>query len=278
MSSSSSRGFRSLSVVAGAILAFAVFSPAAQAKRPNPGYEQFAGCPTYAEYADSNVCMHIVITGGHLKLGNKELPIEKPMTLTGGVKEFGQPAPLVFNSEGGLSKVKQRVPGGVSLLTGMSSLTKTLGKEAQTVYATTELAAAPTFSFSGPARLPIKIHLESSALGNNCYLGSNASPLLFSLITGTTTPPAPAKPITGKAPFFRFEEVREIQEANGGIMVDNAFAVPGANGCVLSVPGMLPLSINGLINSAMGLPATAGRSEAVMNLDMALVISEFVYP
>jgi hypothetical protein len=275
---SSKRGFRSLSVVAGMFLAFAVLSPAAQAKRPNPGYESFAGCPSTAEKAGAITCMRIAITGGHLKLGSKELPIEKPMTMTGGVEELFEAVPLLFNAEGGLSKVKQKVPGGVSLLTGMSSLTKSLGKEAQTVYATTELAAIPIINFTSTARLAVKVHLENSALGKNCYIGSNASPLILGLTTGTTNPPPPAKPISGVSPTPRYEPLREIQEENGGTLVDNAFAVPGANGCVLTVPGMLPLSINGLINSAMGLPAAAGRSEAVMNVDISIVDRFFVYP
>jgi hypothetical protein len=270
---SSSRSFRLLLFIAGSIAVLAALSPAAQAKRPSSGYEQFAGCPSSTEYAGLNTCMRVVIIGGHFKLGNRELPIERPITLTGGIKEFSQTSPLRFNSEGGLSKVKQKVPGGVSVLAG----TKSLGKEAQTVYATAELAGAVTFSLLGAARLPIKIHLENSALGSNCYIGSNANPLLLNLTTGTTTPPPPAKPISGKDLLLWFEPVWEIQEANGGTMVDNAFAAPGANGCVLTIPGLLPLPANGLINSTMGLPAVEGRNEAVMNIDMELVNAEFVY-
>ena len=65
MSSRRSLRSRSLLVVAGALLALVILSPAAQAQRPSPGYEQFAGCPSHAEIPESNTCMHIAITGGH---------------------------------------------------------------------------------------------------------------------------------------------------------------------------------------------------------------------
>jgi hypothetical protein len=275
---SSSRSFRSLTFAVGAILALAALSPSAQARRPSPGYEQFAGCPSRAEYAGSNTCLWVVITGGHLKLGSREVPIERPMTLGGGIENLFAPSPLMFSSVGGLSKVKQKFPGGVSVLTGVSSLSKSLGKEAQTVYVTAELAAAPAISLTGPLQLPVKFHLENSVLGSSCYLGSNASPLLLSMTTGTTIPPPPAKPISGKFPFLRFEPVREIQTEIEAVMVDNAFAVPGANGCVLTAPGLPRIAANGLINSAMGLPAPAGRSEAVMGANLEIVNQEFVYP
>src|SRR5215467_9000952 len=131
-----------LLAVAGLIAAFGVFSPAAQAEVPNPGYEQFAGCPSpFTENSEIVTCLRSEIKSGKFKMGNKDVPIEKPIVLTGGVKNgFGQ---LYFNSEGGLSKAKQKVPGGVVGLTGLTWLLELLGSEALTLYATTELVGAP---------------------------------------------------------------------------------------------------------------------------------------
>jgi hypothetical protein len=265
-----------LVAVAGLIVAFAAVSPAAQAKTPNPGYTQFAGCPSpFTENSEIRTCIKSQITGGHFKLGNKEVPIENPITLTGGVKNgFGQ---LFFNSEGGLTKVKQKVPGGVIGLTGLTWLLEFLGSEALTLYATTELAGTPIIGGTEFAQLPIKVHLSNSVLGNNCYVGSTSSPIVLNLTTGTTSPPPPNKPITGKVPTISFDPVLEISKANNGVYVDNSFAAPGANGCVLTLFGFIPISINGLVNTASGLPAAAGTNETVQNFYAELVNAEFPY-
>jgi hypothetical protein len=269
-----------LLAVVGLMTAFAAFSPAAQAKKPNPGYEQFAGCPSpFTENKEIITCVRSVIKSGHFTMGSKEVPIEKPITLTGGVHNITVPGPVIFNSEGGLTKVKQKVPGGIIGLTGLTWLAEFLGIEALTLYATTELAGTPLIAGASFARLPIKVHLENSTgvLGKSCYVGSTASPIVLNLITGTTSPPPPNKPITGKEPFLEFEPVREIQKANNGTYVDNSFAAPGANGCVLTLFGFIPISINGLVNAQSGLPAAAGTNETVQNFDAELVNAEFPY-
>jgi hypothetical protein len=275
---SSSNSARLLTIAAGLIVAFAILCPGVQAKRPNPGYQQFAGCPSPAERSESVTCLHAAIVGGHLKLGNKETPIENPIGLTGGVQSFSMPSPLLFNSEGGgMSKAKQKLAGSIASLTGALSLTKSLGKEAQVVYATTELAGTPIFTFPDVMKIPIKVHLENSALGSKCYIGSDASPIVLNLMTGTTNPPVPIQPISGKTFIPAFEPVREILILNGGIFADNTFGTPGASGCVLKLPGLIPLAANGVINTALGVPAAAGRSEAVLNINAEIVNAFFPY-
>src|ERR1044071_8270623 len=190
----SNRFARLVVAVAGLVLAFAMFSPAAMAKVPNPGYTQFAGCPDpNTENPKVKTCVRSVIDGGHFKMGSKTVPIEKPITLTGGVENIFAPGPLFFNSEGGLTKVKQKVPGGVIGLTGLTWLAEFLGIEALTLYATTELAGTPIIAGTSFAKLPIKVHLENSTgvLGKNCYVGSTGTPIVLNLTTGTTAPPPP---------------------------------------------------------------------------------------
>jgi hypothetical protein len=268
-----------LLAVAALMTAFAAFSPVAQAS-PNPGYTQFAGCPNpFTENPASHSCVRATIKSGNFKMGNKNVPIEKPIVLSGGTEKLLSLSPLLFNSQGGLSKAKQKVPGGIIGLTGLTWLAEFLGIEALTLYATTELAGTPLLAGTSFARLPIKVHLENSTgvLGPNCYVGSTASPIVLNLTTGTTAPPPPNKPISGKAPFLEFEPEKEIQLAKNGTYVDNSFAAPGASGCVLTLFGFIPISINGLVNTQSGLPAAAGTNETVQNFDAEVANSELVY-
>jgi hypothetical protein len=261
-----------LMTVVGLLAAFAALSPVANAAKPDPGYEQFAGCPNpFKENAKSRTCVRSEIFSGRFKLGNKEVPIEKPITLTGGVENIFSPSPVLFNSEGGLTKVKQKVPGGVIGLTGLTWLLEFLGSEALTLYATAELAGTPVIAGTSFAQLPLKVHLENGVLGSKCYVGSTSEPIVLNLTTGTSGK------LTGKAPGLFFEPEREIQEAKNGTYVDNTFAAPGANGCVLTLFGFIPISINGLVNSQSGLPAASGTNEAVQNFNAEVVSSEFAY-
>jgi hypothetical protein len=272
----SRRHTKLLMIVVGALFAFAAVSPAAQAEELNPGYEQFAGCPNPFLAGNSNIvtCVRSVITGGNFKMGNKNVPISNPITLTGGVEnEFKN---FAYNSEGGLAKVKQPVPGGLVGLTGLESLLEILSIEQLKLYAVTELAGTPTFTDLNHATLPIKVHLENAVLGESCYVGSNANPITLNLTTGTTSPPPPNEPITGKEPKPSFEPAREIFQAKEGEFVDNSFAAPGANGCVLHV-GLIPVNIDGLINIASGLPSAAGNNETRQNYEIELVDATFPY-
>jgi hypothetical protein len=266
---------RLLAVAGMAILAIALFAPLAQAKEePQPGFTQFRGCPRPEEKL-KEFCVRSDVTGGHLKMGKKDVPIEKPLKLTGGTNgSFGE---FEANSEGGLSKVQQKVPGGVIGLTGLTWLLEFFGSEALTLYATTELAGIPSEFDFNHVTLPIKVHLEtpSGVLGNTCYIGSVTSPIVLKNTTGTTSPPPPNKPITGKE--GEFSEENEIVKFKNGIYVDNAFSVPGASGCTLKLFGFIPISLNGFVNSQAGLPSAAGNNEAVQNINIEIALQESVY-
>lgn len=257
-----------------ALTAFAMFASSASATTPAKGYEQFAGCPSHAEYPPTEICFRSVITGGHFQMGTKDVPIENAITLSGGLTSSGA---VVANAKGGLTPVKQKVPGGVVGLTGLTWLLELFGSEALTLYAVTELAGVPGNPLAEPVTLPVKIHLVNGILGNNCYVGSVTNPIKLNLISGTTSPPAPNKPITGKPGEFGVTP-DEIIHVNNSELVDNSFAAPGASGCVLTLFGFIPVSINGLVNSQSGLPAAAGTNETRQKTNNELVFSSFVYP
>ncbi len=268
-----------LGAVMTAALVVALFAPAAQATTPAPGFSQFAGCPDpKTEIKTVEICVASVVKSGNFKMGNKNVPIEKQMTLVGGTNaEFEN---FVYNSKGGLSKVKQKVPGGVIGLTGLTWLAEFLGIEALTLYATTELAGQPVLHGATEIDLPIKVHLENSTgvLGPSCYVGSNTNPIKLHMIVGTTNPPLPNKPITGKEPTLSFDPATEILHINGGEYVDNSFSAPGASGCVLTLFGFIPISINGLVNTQSGLPSAAGNNETRQVIDTELGEIPRIYP
>ncbi|HEV2790468.1 MAG TPA: hypothetical protein VGV69_04130 [Solirubrobacterales bacterium] len=264
---------RTLAAVAGVLTAFALPVSAAQAATFAPGYEQFGpGCPSQAEKPAVETCMRAEIKSGHFQMGNKDVPISKPMALTAGVTGFNEWV------AGHLTPVKQQVPGGVIGLTGLDWLVNFLSLEGLKLYAVTELAGTPNVSNPENVQLPVKVHLINPVLGNNCYVGSNSNPINLNLTIGTTSPPPPNTPISGSPPEFGFEPVREIVEFNNIKYVDNSFAAPGASGCVLTLFGFIPISINGLVNSQSGLPSPAGTNETIQNQDLHLARVQLVHP
>ena len=268
---------KALGVLLAALVAVALMAPLAEAETPAPGYSQFAGCPSpKSENPEITSCQRTVITGGHFKMGSKDVPITEPIELVGGTNEFAEN--FAFNSKGGLLPAKQRVPGGVVGLTGLDWLLEFLSAEALELYAVTELAGTPKIFGVEHVQLPIKVHLINPVLGDNCRVGSNSEPIALDLVTGTTSPPAPNEPITGKSPEPEFDPATHILHANNGIFVDNSFAAPGANGCVLTLLGSLPVSLDDVINLASGLPSPAGSNETVQNFDLEVVAAENVYP
>ena len=257
-----------------ALTAMAMMASLAQAATPAPGYERFAGCPSKAENPSIAICLRSVITGGHFQMGSKDVPISKPMTLTGGFNESLQG--FAATSAGGLTPVKQLVPGGVIGLTGLDWLVNFLSLEGLKLYAVTELVGPPEIGET--LHLPIRVHLINPVLGNNCYVGTASNPINLNLTEGTTSPPPPNVPITGKQAEVGFDEATGVLTLMNSEAVDNSFAAPGASGCVLTLFGFIPISINGLVNSQSGLPAPAGTNETRQKMDMEMTAVERVYP
>lgn len=250
-----------LGAAVAAIAAVALMAPLAQGATPNPGYEGFAGCPSPAENPNTSSCLRSEILSGNFKMGNKDVPITQKMVLSGGTDAEGNN--FSYNSKGGLSVAKQKVPGGVVGLTGLTWLLELLGSEALTLYAVTELAGQVGNPLSPVLSLPIKVHLINNVLGSKCYVGSNTTPIALKLSFS-------------KLPTPFFDPATGIFHLNNGTYTDKTFAAPGANGCTLTLFGFIPISINGLVNTASGLPAATGN-ETNQNVNVELVAQEEVY-
>jgi hypothetical protein len=270
------RYFRRALAAAAALAAFAALTPSAGAtSTPEAGYEQFTGCPHPGQNPLIETCFRSVVGSGELQMGNVEIPIAKPIELSGGITGAGA---FDFNSFGGLQEAKQTVPGGVVGFTGLTWLEELFPPEALILHAVIELAGKPGDQLIQPAFLPVKVRFANQVLGKNCYVGSNTAPIKLSLITGTTSPPPPNSPISGAEGSKSATSPSGITDISEGTKVDNSFAAPGASGCVLTLFGYIPISLNGVINAQSKLPSPAGSNTTTQNFDTEYVSAEAVYP
>jgi hypothetical protein len=242
-------------------LAACLAAPALGANAFKEEFAPFAQCPVET----AQICLVSTTLGGEFTLGLKNTPIVNPVTLQGGLASsfsFGE-QPLIGATNGEtLSNVAQPVPGG---LTGLSS---SIGGE---VTATAELAGPPSsiivskinlLAEEGTAvTLPIKVKLDNENLGKECYIGTDAEPIVLHLTTGTTSPSLPNQPISGTTGTLEGAAKGKIVKIKGSSLVDNDFAVPGASGCGESLAPVLDL----VVDAGVGIPAAAGRNTAIMN-------------
>jgi hypothetical protein len=245
-------------VLAASLASLGATSPALAT--PTGEFAPFAQCALTAP--EIQACLVASTSGGYFTVGSKTVQIKNTITLQGGFKENEETEKLEFigaaNGET-LSKTPQTVPGGLIGIEG-------LGGE---VTATTELAApassigineANLLGGTGIAlSLPIKVKLGNPFLGNFCYVGSNSHPIMLELTTGTTSPPKPNKPISGKVGELTSNEEGTILTILKNSLVNNSFAAPGAEGC-----GLIPFFVDPLVDLAMGVPASAGHNTAVL--------------
>lgn len=223
-------------------------------------FAPFTNCPVET----AKTCMIATTTGGEFKLDLKTTPIVNPVVLQGGLaSEAFADQPLLAPTAGeAVSKTPQPVPGG---LTGLS---EAIGGP---VTATAELAGPPSaiiinkgnlLGQSGTAvTLPIKVKLDNENLGKECYIGTEAEPIVLHLTTGTTSPSLPNQPISGKRGTLEGAGKGKIVKVKENSLVDNNFAVPGASGCGESLAPVL----DAVVDIGVGIPAPAGFNTAIMN-------------
>lgn len=256
-----------LAVTVAGLLASATTAMAATA----PGYEEFDDCPGRNVNADISLCAVTKVSGGHLKMGSKTVPITDPITLA----ESVAPPEQIFvgRFDGG----RQLVPGGLVGITGLNWLANVFPANLLKVYARSELAGTPSNPIQDPVSLPLKIRLQNPLLSSNCYVGSNADPILLNLTQHATNPPPPNQPINGTPGNLITDPVLpNVFRLEDAVVVDNAFAAPRARGCTLLLPGLG--LIDPIVNLQSGLPSPAGTNEARQHVDLGLADITSVYP
>lgn len=256
-------------------------APAAAAPHsPTGEFKNFGDCPL--SNASVNFCIYANTTSGTFTTGKKNVPLVNPTVLQGGLIVNAETGSSTFvGAEDGntLSKTPQPVPGGLLGVTAPSwwpQLLKDLFNETINngftgVTATVELAAPASqvqlnllalFAGKGTAlQLPVKIKLSNPFLASSCYIGSNSSPIVIPFTTGTTAPPPPNTPITGSKGEIVTNETGTLLTSKGNKLVNNSYAVPGANGC----GGFLfSWAVDPFVNSIVGIPSPAGTNTAIL--------------
>jgi hypothetical protein len=269
-----------------AITVAAASAAPALAKSPTGLYALFSQCPRFT--AGVSECVNAQTKSGEVVLGKQAVPISNTITLQGGAKinEAGEETFVGALNGQTLSKSPQKVPGGLLDLVKCNEITNPLVRLAcelvfengvTGVNATTELAGSATsvgisknnlINGEGAAlTLPVKIHLENAFLGGNCYIGSNSAPIVWHLTTGTTSPPAPNKPISGAGGELEFPDGLNLIVLKESVIVDNSFAAPEATGC-----GILDTIIDG----KLGIPAASGKNTAILRSTLEDATAEAV--
>lgn len=252
----------------------------------------FRGCPASALKGQSEnpICIYAQVAGGRLTIGRATVPIDKTITVQGGGLNAAEGWDMVPPSAGAImSKVPLEVPGGLNGLVQCGAIGGRLAEascgaaEGTEVTATIEVvpgAGDPAFvSISGLLGekplllLPARVHLGNTFLGNSCYIGSGAHPIMLELTFWTTTPPAPNKPISGLRGNFASEEENGLSALalSGNSLVDNTFAAPVAEGCA----GQLSSLVDPMLDAKLGLPSKAGHNTVILDLPaLDLAIAE----
>ena len=268
---------RCVLIVVAALTAAVVGASPALAGHPTGDFAVFAQCPTGNPAV--NLCIFAQSTGGEFKVGTTTVPITHTITLQGGSilnEETGAETFVAAANGESLSKTPQTVPGGLLGIVAPSGwpqwlqniFNEFINNGITGVTETTELVANPGISRTnllfqeGTAlELPVRVKLNNAFLGNNCYIGSAAHPIVQHLTTGTTSPPPPNTPISGAVGELEFKDEFQLVIIKNNSLVDNAYAAPAASGC----GGIFSFLVDPAVNAKLGLPSAAGHNTTRLN-------------
>jgi hypothetical protein len=257
---------------------------------PGGEFAVFAQCPLGTSGVTGCVAIHA--ESGEITIGKLKAPIVNPQTLQGGFIENEETLALVFvgATDGEtLPRTAQTVSAGSvqcdqprgGRWSGRKHrwfarhehwwferaehrLCKAIFENNRAgLYITPELAApassiglnlAAALAEQGTAlSLPVKLRLENPLLGNECYIGSDTTPIVIDFTDG------PAGALTGKLGQIGLNPEGTILTISGVTFVNDTFVAPEATGC--GYHGWL----DKLINTKLGLPAPAGTNTAILN-------------
>jgi hypothetical protein len=259
---------------------------------PKGIFSIFSDCPL--KTPGVALCQYGTTTSGEVAIGTSKVPINQTITLQGGAVPTGNPENereyfLVPAADGNsLSKTALNVPGGLTNLVKCEDIKgsgifeviergtcKAIFENGVTgVTATTELVAntknpgilnlfALGNEVGTAVHLPVRVHLKNPLLGNNCYIGSEASPINLNLTTGATHPNPPNTSIHGALgiPETLEEKGQEMLRLTNNSLVDNAFSAPVAEGC----GEFFSFIIDPIVDSKLKLPSADGNNTAILN-------------
>jgi hypothetical protein len=241
------------------ILALVVFVLASGGSHANGDYAPFAECPLGNPATD--ICIYAQTESGNLTIGRKAIPITKTITLRGGVHQnevTGKQKFIGALNDETLSVAPQVIPGGLKEIiahgTGQVTVTIKLAAPASAIGVSTQnLIEAKGVGLS----LPVKLRLSNPLLGERCYIGSDAHPIVIDLTTG----------LTGKPGHAKFKDQYNLVTLVGESLLSDSFAIPRAEGCggISGSSATHPSRLDLAIDAGLGLPIARGDSEARLN-------------
>ncbi|MFI1223448.1 MULTISPECIES: hypothetical protein [unclassified Streptomyces] len=251
---------------------------AAAATQLNGDWAPFDRCPVDAPAmlaADGvntiATCIASSSATGSITLGKTEVATGHTDLQLGVVQRADGNASLVAPPEGALTADPAQIPGGLiglmcpSGIPFVSAICRQLtDNNLNRVTATIEPAGTPrdfnmsaAFSAGEPIlTIPVRIHLKNPFLGDKCYIGTTADPVLL-------------KPQNVTAPSlslqrFAADGTRDDEGEMGRYTFDGAdqgdagFAVPGASGCGAGL-------LDWAVNLKTGLPSAAGKNSVTLD-------------
>ncbi len=220
-------------------------------------FPNFSDCPT-AGLPSGSGCLDVQSQSGEVVIKGFHVPLDHSLEIRGAIRgDNGAFVPPTGTT--GFFAQPVNVPGGLLGIELPISL--------NLVTATAELAGPPSSIHFSVAELgiemPLKLRLSNPLISSSCHIGSNSNPVRLHLITGTTSPPSPNRPISGQIGPQEFVPPSTLV-FRGSSNVDNSFAISGATEC--GGLGLLDLAID----LKLKLPSAAGNNTLIINNDSAI--------
>lgn len=253
---------------------FATLGASSAMAAPKGEYAAFAECPT--SNAELSACIVARAEGGSITFGDETVPVVNTQTLQGGFIEEESGALKFVGAANGntLTKTAQKVPGGLSGLVNCTEISNKEEREhCEAIFENKLTGVNATVELAGPASsiglnefnletesgtalsLPVKVKLDNPLFGSECYIGSNASPIVVPLTTGTSGS------LKGKLGEISTRAEGGILVIKNDSLVNNTIAVPGATGC----GGGFSVIIDKIVDARLEIPAAAPKNKVTLN-------------
>jgi hypothetical protein len=268
---------------------------AKQEENTHPWQKFFGVCPPTNSDGGVDGCIYGAATSeSYFQAGKVTVHYEKPVVLEGGllseeepfikhlapatngltIVPVAEPAPSLtegIDAELLPEKEKQRyeeylADGGSTAVTA----TIELAGPAQDIVVNSHATLAETGESEPAFTFPVMIHLRNKFLGNDCYNGSTAEPIVVSFISGETNPEPPNVPIHGHTGKVKTHGEGAVAEVVGARLVNNTYAAPGVRGCGIYN------GANAALDAGLELPSPSGHNASVLVGAFEIANSELV--
>ncbi|MCX4965940.1 hypothetical protein OHA98_14030 [Streptomyces sp. NBC_00654] len=268
----------------GMLAAFTAFTAllstgsATAATQLNGDWAPFDRCPVDAPamlaadgITDVATCISSSSATGSITLGKSVVPTGNSDLQLGVIQHSDGTTSLVAPPEGALVADSAEIPGGLLGLMCPNGIPVISGicrqltdNDLNRVTATIEPAGAPrdfqmtaAFSTGQPIlTIPVRIHLKNPFLGDKCYIGTTADPVLLKP-QNLTQPALSLQRFAANGPRDDAGEMGRYT-FDGADQGDSTFAVPGASGCGAGL-------LDWAVNLKTGLPSASGKNSVTLN-------------